>query len=277
MAQAVDFPRDPEAAAYQPDFARQAEHLCRLGGEAADLAKAFDVDVETVADWLERYPDFARAVVRGQAAADAAVTAALLRRACGFELRTVRWLREDGKLVAKTFTREVAPDRQACITWLRHRRPDLWGAGRLKPGARRSSDASRASKDHDARQDSRASSTPPPSSGVEPAQLPTPSSRAEPREARCSRGTLDRRPGPASLDEGPPTRSFGPWSGRPERLDGEIAPSAAVPGLAGLRMAPTAIPRDPLSTTSRVAIDAGLRAVPPDAGPWTFAQAAGGL
>ncbi|HJQ58516.1 MAG TPA: hypothetical protein VJ890_16525 [Vineibacter sp.] len=292
MTQAADFPSVPSDVDYQPDFARQAEHLCRLGGEPADLAAAFRTDADTIADWLAMHPEFAQAVARGQAAADAAVTTALFRRACGFELRSVRWLREDGKTVAKTFTREVAPDRQACMIWLRHRRPDLWGRPRSAPlaarrssdasvaptapplpvapkplmqvlGARHSSDASCRGEDQDARQESRAPSAP----------TPTPSSRAEPREARCSRGTLDRQLKPALLSEGPSTRPFGPWSGRRQRPAWEIALSAAAPRSAGLT-----IERDLRSTSSHVAIEAGLRgttALPAAAGatgqrPWAM-------
>ena len=117
-------------SAYQPDYASQAEQMCRLGGCDSDLAAAFGVDEDTIADWREVFPDFDLAIARGAAAADAAVTAALLRRACGFEQRLVKWLREDGQLVAKTYSREVPPDRIACTFWLKNRRPDLWQDGR---------------------------------------------------------------------------------------------------------------------------------------------------
>ncbi|HJQ60981.1 MAG TPA: hypothetical protein VJ890_29020 [Vineibacter sp.] len=193
MTQAVDFPSDPAVATYQPDYARQAEHLCRLGGEIADLAAAFEVGEDTIVDWLSAHPAFAQAVARGEATADGAVTAALLRRACGFELRTVRWFREDGKLVAKTFTREVPPDRQACMIWLRHRRPDLWGGNRRGQGlrARRSSDAPCDTKDRNAQQQSRNSSMPPLAVAREPMGYVLGARRSS--DASCASDRLDAR------------------------------------------------------------------------------------
>ncbi|HJQ56962.1 MAG TPA: hypothetical protein VJ890_08655, partial [Vineibacter sp.] len=144
------------APVYQPDFARQAEHLCRLGAETGELAAALQVDEATISRWLDQHAAFTQAVARGRAHADAAVTTALFRRACGFEQRLTKWLREDGKMVARPYSREVLPDRQACIFWLQHRRPDLWGP----PGARRASDASCVAKEQDARLESRAPSKP---------------------------------------------------------------------------------------------------------------------
>ncbi|HJQ56092.1 MAG TPA: hypothetical protein VJ890_04260 [Vineibacter sp.] len=133
MAQTIDFPADRAIAAYQPDFARQAEHLCRLGAHVCDLAVALDVDEAAISHWIEAHAPFAQAVARGRAHADSVVTTSLFQRAKGMELPMVKWVREDGRMVAKTYSRHIPPDTKACVFWLQSRRPDLWGRRRATP------------------------------------------------------------------------------------------------------------------------------------------------
>ena len=95
---------------FQPEFAVQAEKLCRLGATDAELAHFFEVDEATINRWKHVQPDFRASLKRGKAEADGDVANALYRRAIGYE--------HDGK--------HYPPDPTSCIFWLKNRRPDLW-------------------------------------------------------------------------------------------------------------------------------------------------------
>jgi len=69
---------------YQPEFAKQARKLCLLGATDEDLADFFGVVRNTVINWRNEYPEFARATREGKRAADLKVMNALYRRCIGF-------------------------------------------------------------------------------------------------------------------------------------------------------------------------------------------------
>ena len=80
----------------------------------------------TVDNWIARHPDFAEAVRSGRVAADARVARCLYDRAVGWQHTVKRTVMHRG--MARTLKDVVRypPDTQACIFWLRNRRPEMW-------------------------------------------------------------------------------------------------------------------------------------------------------
>ena len=91
---------------YQDDYPEQARRLCLLGATDRELARCFEVSEGTINRWKRKHPEFAEALKRGKAFADAEVAEALYRKALGGELRAI-------------------------IFWLGNRWSELW---REKPG-----------------------------------------------------------------------------------------------------------------------------------------------
>lgn len=113
-------------AKYKPEFAKQAEKLCRLGATDADLADFFGVQTSTIWRWTGRYNDFCSALKAGKDEADDRVERSLYQRAVGYEFDAVKIFQHQGTVVKAPYTEKVAPDTTACIFWLKNRRKDDW-------------------------------------------------------------------------------------------------------------------------------------------------------
>ena len=100
-AQTTKRNRGRPSSAYRPEFAAQAERLCRLGLTEEELAHAFDVDATTIRNWMRAHPEFLRSLKAGRVEADSAVASALYDKA-------------------------LSGDVTAQIFWLKNRRPDQW-------------------------------------------------------------------------------------------------------------------------------------------------------
>lgn len=108
------------------------ESLTRLEGWARDgltdeqIAKKIGINVATVYDWKNRFPEFSNALKNGKEVVDTLVENALLKRALGY--KTVEIVEEVGDFGSKRkkTTKEVPPDVTAQIFWLKNRRPDKW-------------------------------------------------------------------------------------------------------------------------------------------------------
>ena len=111
---------------YAPEFCEQAHNYCLLGATNEDLAGFFHVCRSTIDNWLASHPDFAAAVTAGRAEADARVARCLYHRAVGYEERTEREVIAKGELRTLAQTVRHPPNVQACIFWLRNRRPRDW-------------------------------------------------------------------------------------------------------------------------------------------------------
>jgi len=112
--------------AYRPEFARQAERLCRLGATDADLADFFDVAIRTVERWKSNRPEFGAAVVDGKEQNDARVVRSLYHRAVGYSFDSEKVMQNKGAVVRAPIREHVPPDVQAAIFWLTNRQAENW-------------------------------------------------------------------------------------------------------------------------------------------------------
>ncbi len=108
---------------YLPDYARQAENLCKLGATDIDLANFFEVSKSTVNLWKLEHREFMEALIVGKEPADNRVKMSLYNRACGYSHEE-----EDVKVCDKTvvvtkITKHYPPDTVACFFWLKNRLP----------------------------------------------------------------------------------------------------------------------------------------------------------
>jgi hypothetical protein len=112
---------------FEPEMCEQAHNYCLLGATNDDLADFFHVSPSTIDNWIARHTDFREAVKRGRVVADARVARGLYDRAVGYDRTVERSVIVGGEVKAVTSTIYYPPNVQACIFWLRHRRPETWG------------------------------------------------------------------------------------------------------------------------------------------------------
>lgn len=111
---------------YRPDYCELARNYCLLGATNAELAGFFDVAPRTIDNWISAQPEFAVAVKKGRALADARVARCLYERAVGYEQKVERTVLHQGQERTLTDTVCHPPDIRACIFWLRNRQPRAW-------------------------------------------------------------------------------------------------------------------------------------------------------
>ena len=113
-------------SSYKPEFAAQAEKLCKLGATDNDIAQFFGVNVVTVWRWKDAHPEFCNALKRGKDVADDLVEQSLFRRATGYSHDAVKIMQDKGAPVVVPYVEHHAPDTTAAIFWLKNRRPEQW-------------------------------------------------------------------------------------------------------------------------------------------------------
>lgn len=111
---------------YKPEYAAQAEKLCRLGATDAQLADFFQVAISTVSLWKVEHPAFSEAVKLPKEEADAKVEQSLYKRAMGYEHDEVDIRVIDGKVVETPIRKFYPPDTAAMIFWLKNRKKVEW-------------------------------------------------------------------------------------------------------------------------------------------------------
>jgi hypothetical protein len=111
---------------YDPDYARQAEKLCRLGATDQELADFFDVSARTIYRWKGEYDEFCQALKTGKVEADDRVERSLYARANGYEHDEVDIRVVDKEIVQTQIRKYYPPDTTAAIFWLKNRRPAEW-------------------------------------------------------------------------------------------------------------------------------------------------------
>jgi hypothetical protein len=121
-------PTPGQPTLYKSEYNELAHNYCLLGATNEVLAGFFDVAPRTVDNWIATHPDFADAVRKGRAQADAVVVRALFDRATGFSHKVTRTTLYQGKEHTITNTVSYPPDTQACMFWLRNRQRQYWRA-----------------------------------------------------------------------------------------------------------------------------------------------------
>jgi hypothetical protein len=111
---------------FHPDMCELAHNYCLLGATNDELAGFFSVSPSTIDNWIARHADFGDAVRSGRVVADARVARGLYTRAVGYDRKVEREIILRGELKPVTSTVHYPPNVQACIFWLRNRRPRTW-------------------------------------------------------------------------------------------------------------------------------------------------------
>lgn len=113
---------------YKPEYAEQAEKLCKLGATDKELADFFVVTETTINNWKLAHPEFVESLKKGKVLADANVASKLYHRAIGYDHEAVK-IFADPKTGAEQivpYTEHYAPDTTAAIFWLKNRQPTKW-------------------------------------------------------------------------------------------------------------------------------------------------------
>lgn len=109
------------------------EGLLRLQGWARDgltdeqIAENIGINVCTLYDWKNKYPNIAEALKDGKDVADRQVENALFKSALGYTFDEVtKELKDDELVVTKVVHKEVQPNTTAQIFWLKNRKRVEW-------------------------------------------------------------------------------------------------------------------------------------------------------
>lgn len=113
-------------SSYRPEYAEQAQKLCRFGATDADLADFFGVTEQTVNNWKDAHPEFFESLNAGKDVADERVVQSLYQRALGYSHSAVKIFANGGDVIEAPYTEHYPPDTTACIFWLKNRRKDQW-------------------------------------------------------------------------------------------------------------------------------------------------------
>lgn len=111
---------------YKPEFAEQAEQLCKLGATDNDLAQFFKVTTVTLWNWQSRHPEFFKALKVGKAESDERVERSLYNKATGYTFTSEKVFQFQGEIVRAQVTEHVPPSDTSMIFWLKNRRPEQW-------------------------------------------------------------------------------------------------------------------------------------------------------
>lgn len=92
------------------------------------LAHKIGINVATLYEWQDRFPDFADAIKKGKRVIDEEVENSLLKRAIGYRYEEETWGKNHlGEMVlVKRVKKSQAPDVTAQIFWLKNRNPKEW-------------------------------------------------------------------------------------------------------------------------------------------------------
>jgi len=113
-------------SSYKPEFAKQADKLCRLGATDVELADFFGVTTVTIWRWQSAHEEFCNALKRGKEVADERVERSLYHRAVGYTFESEKVFQFQGEVVRAGTREHVPPDTAACIFWLKNRRSAEW-------------------------------------------------------------------------------------------------------------------------------------------------------
>jgi hypothetical protein len=106
----------------------QVTRLCKIGLSNNELAQYLGIEVATLRNWINDYPEFKEAVDRGRIEADANVADKLYQLAIGYEMEVeeLKFNKAEDRWELFRYTRRYAPNVKAIIKWLNSRRPEHW-------------------------------------------------------------------------------------------------------------------------------------------------------
>lgn len=110
------------------------ESWARDGLTYEQISKNMSISRKTLFEWIKKHSDIRNALcARARDLADIEVENALRKRALGYTIVEVTTERVWNKalecyelVVTKTVEKQIAPDVQAQIFWLKNRRPEIW-------------------------------------------------------------------------------------------------------------------------------------------------------
>lgn len=112
---------------YKDEFCGQVRKLCERGFINIEIAEFFEVNIDTIYEWMKKHPEFSEAMELGKQKIDREVEQSLLSRAMGFEYEENKAEYENGNETKRTVTKKTAlADVSACKHWLANRQPKRW-------------------------------------------------------------------------------------------------------------------------------------------------------
>lgn len=117
----------PKLSKYQQRCLAVAVKACEeFNATDRELAELLQITDYTLANWKDKHPDFAEAVSKAKAVADARVEAKLFERAVGYSYRAQKATQFKGEPVVIDYEEHIPPDVEAQKFWLKNRQPDKW-------------------------------------------------------------------------------------------------------------------------------------------------------
>lgn len=106
----------------------QAYHITRVGGTLQDVAIALKTSQSRLALWMNRFPEFRKAIEAGRVSRDELVETALFARARGYEHKAEKIFcnANNGAVTKVEYVERYPPDAASAIFWLKNRRPEDW-------------------------------------------------------------------------------------------------------------------------------------------------------
>ncbi|NFA42707.1 hypothetical protein EXM65_09010 [Clostridium botulinum] len=111
----------------------EIENWCREGLIEEEICKRLGVSLSSLQNYKNKYSELSKALKDGKEIADYKVENALYKRALGYKYKEVTKERELNKesgkyelVVTKEIEKEIAPDPQSIIWWLKNRKPTKW-------------------------------------------------------------------------------------------------------------------------------------------------------
>ncbi|MBE16540.1 MAG: hypothetical protein Unbinned6354contig1000_27 [Prokaryotic dsDNA virus sp.] len=111
---------------YQTHFPDMAYRLTLAGYSTTDLAKAFDVSIQSICYWLKTYPEFKAAVHAARHESNAEVVAALYKSCVGFSRKVTKEISTVDGVQQVEEEKFFAPHIGAIKYFLNNRCPDKW-------------------------------------------------------------------------------------------------------------------------------------------------------
>src|SRR6266852_524466 len=126
--QGVEAIRTGRPTIYRPELATLARKLALLGATESEMADALNINVRTLGNWMDKHPEFSKAIKSGMRQADGEVAERLFSRATGHSHEAVKIFMPAGAEapVYARYVKHYPPDTNAALAWLSRRQPELW-------------------------------------------------------------------------------------------------------------------------------------------------------